>query len=325
MSLHISNTLLSQNIDGGEDFFMIELPSIQQLENLIIYSKARDLAAAAKEANITQSAFGFQMKKLEEIVGVQLVSHNDKSSDLTAEGRLFLPRAEKIVSELSSAVKDMRSLTGGQEVNLTVGALMSLGDVLMNQHITYFKKYNANIKISIYNLESKELLRRLKNNTLDIVSTFSLDKYNDLDECENNFFCNERMVYYAPNIEGRGGGVINIEEICAHPLVQYSPYYLMNETINKYFASQRYTPETEAWFSTPYSIIHYCQQNQVGALLSERLLNAFGFYDGYYDVEPAFKVKCHLLYKKTNPKYKFIKIFVNYVNTLYNKNECNCE
>lgn len=306
---------------------MIELPSIQQLENFIIYSKSSDIAAAAKEANITQSAFGFQMKKLEEIVGIQLITHSDRRSELTAEGKLFLVRAESIVAELTAAVKDMRQLTGGEEVNLSVGALMSLGDVLMNQHITYFKKYNANIKVSIYNLESKELLTRLKDGTLDIVSTFSLDQSSDLGEYEKNFFCNERMVYYAPNIEARSS-LLNIEDICSHPLVQYSPYYLMNATINDYFARQHYTPETEAWFSTPYSIIHYCQQNQVGALLSERLLNALGFYDGfydgYYDVEPVFNVKCHLLYKKTNPKYKFIKIFINYVNSIYNKNECGC-
>ena len=43
---------------------MIELPSIQQLENFIIYSKVKDIATAAREANVTRSAFSFQMKKL---------------------------------------------------------------------------------------------------------------------------------------------------------------------------------------------------------------------------------------------------------------------
>ena len=296
---------------------MIELPSIHQLENFIIYSRVKDISVAAKEANITQSTFSFQMKKLEELVGVQLINFSSSGSELTAEGKLFLPRAEKIVAELSSAVKDMRRLTGGEDVHLPIGAPMSLGDILMNQHITYFKKYNANIKINIYNLESKELLHRLKEGSLDIVSIFSLDiSSENLAGFEKKFFCDEHMVYYAPNIEF-GGNTVNIEEICSYPLVQYSPYYLMHATINNYFAQYNYTPETEAWFSTPYSIIHYCQQNRVGALLSQRLVNNLGFYDGYYDIEPDFKVQCHLLYKKTNPNYKFIKIFINYVNGIY--------
>ena len=43
---------------------MIELPSIQQLENFIIYSKVKDIATAAREANVTRSVFSFQMKKI---------------------------------------------------------------------------------------------------------------------------------------------------------------------------------------------------------------------------------------------------------------------
>ena len=46
-------------------------------------------------------------------------------------------------------------------------------------------------------------------------------------EYENIFFCDEEMVYYAPNIEHLGN-IINVEEIAQYPMVQYSPYYLMN-------------------------------------------------------------------------------------------------
>ncbi len=45
---------------------MIELPSIQQLENFIIYSKVKDIALAAKEANVTQSENSLPKIKLEE-------------------------------------------------------------------------------------------------------------------------------------------------------------------------------------------------------------------------------------------------------------------
>lgn len=295
---------------------MIELPSIQQLENFIIYSKVKDIATAAEKANITQSAFSFQMKKLEELVGVQLVNHEQKNSDLTKEGKVFLIKAEQIVAELTQTIKEMKKLNG-EQVSLSVGALMSLGDMLINQHLIYFNKYNANIKINLYNLEAKNLLRKLHEGQMDIISTFCSDDI-DKNEYENVFFCNEKMVYYAPNIEIRGN-VINIEEICENPLIQYSPYYLMYATIENYFKKHGYEPEVEAWFSTPYAIMHYCQQNQVGAVLSERLLNAMGFYDGYYEIEPKFELKCHLVYKKANPKYKYIKIFTNYVGSLFNK------
>ena len=68
---------------------MIELPSIQQLENFIIYGKVRNFATAAHRANITQSAFSFQMKKLEEMLNIQLITRSNRGSDLTREGEFF--------------------------------------------------------------------------------------------------------------------------------------------------------------------------------------------------------------------------------------------
>ena len=130
---------------------MIELPSIQQLENFIIYSQVKDFALAAEKAGVTQSAFRFQMKKLEEVVGAQLISHNNKNSELTEDGKIFLSKVENIVDQLKQAVKEVNT-SSGEQVCLSVGALMSLGDVLLDQHLTYFKKYNANIKINLSNL-----------------------------------------------------------------------------------------------------------------------------------------------------------------------------
>ena len=67
----------------------MELPTIQELKNFIIYSKYRNFTAAAKAANITQSAFSAQMKKLEEIVGVCLIERSNRGSHLTPDGELF--------------------------------------------------------------------------------------------------------------------------------------------------------------------------------------------------------------------------------------------
>ena len=46
----------------------MDLPSIQQLRNFVIYGKYGNFTTAANAANITQSAFSAQMKKLEDLV-----------------------------------------------------------------------------------------------------------------------------------------------------------------------------------------------------------------------------------------------------------------
>lgn len=56
----------------------MELPNIQTLRSFVIYGRLGNFTLAAKEANVTQSAFSAQIKKLEIIVGVPLIRRDNK-------------------------------------------------------------------------------------------------------------------------------------------------------------------------------------------------------------------------------------------------------
>lgn len=294
----------------------MELPSIQQLENFLIYARVRNFTLAAQEANITQSAFSFQMKKLEELVGVQLITRSNRGSELTKAGEKFQHDVQKIIDGLTNCMHETQALAGKSEP-LGVGTLMSLGDVLMNRHLAYFQQHNLDLTINVYNLEAREMLRHLRENRLDIISTFLLPQL-DIEDFERVYFCNEKMVYFAPNI-GKKGDSLTAAEIASLPFAQYSPYYYMNSVIDRYFQDKSLYPAVEAWLSTPYAMMNYCQQNRAGAVLSERFLEAMNVSSGYYDMNPPFNLKCYLVYKKSNPKYEQMKIFINYICSLYKK------
>lgn len=67
------------------------LPTIEQMECFIIYGRAGNFARAAREANITQSAFSAQIKHLECVLGVKLIERSPRGSHLTEEGSVFFP------------------------------------------------------------------------------------------------------------------------------------------------------------------------------------------------------------------------------------------
>lgn len=295
----------------------MELPSIQQLENFITYARVKNFTLAAQKANITQSAFSFQMKKLEELVGIQLIARSNRGSDLTKAGREFLKRVQVIIDDLHDCMYYMEKLSG-EDTTLNIGALMSLGDVLLNKHLTYFQQENKSIHLNIYNLESREMLRQLRDNQMDVISTFLLPQL-DINEFEKIFFCDEKLVYFAPNLDiVSNNGIIDVTVPGEYPLVQYSPYYYMNAVIYNFFCEHAVMPEVEAWLSTPYAMINYCQHNKVGGILSERLLNEMHIQTGYYEMKPSFILKCYLLYKKTNPKYRAMKLFIDHIINFYN-------
>ena len=62
------------------------LPTIEQMECFIIYGRAGNFARAAREANITQSAFSAQIKHLEFDSGLKRIDRSPRRSHITEEG-----------------------------------------------------------------------------------------------------------------------------------------------------------------------------------------------------------------------------------------------
>ena len=87
---------------------MIELPTIQQLKCLLCYGKENNFTRGAQQANITQSAFSAQIKKLEETVGLELIQRTNKGSHLTPSGEKMLAIAEKHLTNLQQEILTLR-------------------------------------------------------------------------------------------------------------------------------------------------------------------------------------------------------------------------
>ena len=101
-----------------------DLPSIQQMECFIIYGRVQNFTRAAKEANITQSAFSAQMKNLESTLGVALIQRSKRGSHLTPEGEAFLKRITAWMDGLHKIVYDLQSTAATQSVELNVGIVL---------------------------------------------------------------------------------------------------------------------------------------------------------------------------------------------------------
>jgi DNA-binding transcriptional LysR family regulator len=289
-----------------------ELPSIQELVNFLIYAKVRNFTLAANQALITQSAFSAQMKKLEEILGVQLIIRSNRGSSLTPEGERFFNRINQILPELIEAIYELQELSSQKPLELKVGVLTSLGDILMSQHVTYFRK-NGNIRLTVYSMEKDDLLQSLNNGQIDVVSTFLAPDQKSL-TFDQALFRQDRLAYYAPNISQLKNPV-SLSEVLQFPLATYPPNSFMNKLIGQSFNATGKVPLIAAQLPSPYAIIQFCKENCVGALVTERILNTLGLCpgQGYFTLHPPSLLKAYLLYKKENPKYNAIKRFVDYV------------
>ena len=60
-------------------------------------------------------------------------------------------------------------------------------------------------------------------------------------------------------------------------------------------------------------MVYYCQQNEAGALLPERLLRTLGCEDGWYELEVPLRTDACLIYKKHSPKIRLIRDYADHV------------
>ncbi|RYL95197.1 LysR family transcriptional regulator [Sporolactobacillus sp. THM7-4] len=290
------------------------MPSMTELENFIIYGKVKNFSIAADEAGVTQSAFSFQMKKLEDIIGVKLIERSNRGSKLTPEGEFFYRKLTTILPNLRAAIYDVQQITGKKPLELKVGVLASLGDVLMNQHAAYFHEKYSNIFITVYSMEKDNLIQSLENERIDIASTFISDEMK-VDSFDRASFRTDRLIYYAPRLS-ISEKKISARTILKFPFVKYPSRYLMTTITEAYLIQYAHArPNAMVQLSTPYAIINYCKENDAGALLPERLLTALQENEelSCCNTDPVFDLKTHLLYKKSNPKYRVMKLFIDYV------------
>lgn len=304
-------------MDCGAFFMMGELPSIQQMECFIIYGRVQNFTRAAKEANITQSAFSAQMKNLENTLGVALIQRSKRGSHLTEAGEKFLKSITAWMDGLHRIVYELQTVDESQPVELNVGILRTLGDIQMNRHIAHFRQTNKNLCFNIFDLEMDQIRRALRDDRLDVVSTYFVaeDFPDGIPEAfAVAHFCWDSLVYYAPLLQPAQVPVTR-EEILKEPLVIYPKNYFMNKTFRRYFhdVGDKAKPFISARLSTPYAMVYYCQQNEAGALLPERLLKTLGCEEGWYPLAKPLRADACLVYKKDSPKIAQIRAYVSYV------------
>lgn len=153
----------------------MELPNIQTLRSFVIYGRLGNFTLAAKEANVTQSAFSAQIKKLEIIVGVPLIRRDNKGSSLTVEGEIFYKEAERILSALEQAVVSTQTMYDSRRPELHVAVMRSMGDVVMNTHIAYFKKHRPDFIVNVYDMEEEEIISDLYAERVDVAFVYITD------------------------------------------------------------------------------------------------------------------------------------------------------
>jgi DNA-binding transcriptional LysR family regulator len=82
---------------------------------------------AADALNVTQTAITQRLRHLEDFLGVTLVERTTRSVSLTNIGEDFLPRARRLLQELSAALTEIRETGKAQRGDVSVACVPTAG------------------------------------------------------------------------------------------------------------------------------------------------------------------------------------------------------
>ncbi len=141
---------------------------LSQLQCFIAVLEEGGFKRATARLGITQPALSYQIKRLEEELGVQVFRRGPGGITPTEAGRVLLDHAHQIIATVREAHQAVRELSGGVSGEIRVGAIKCVGTYFLPQVLWEVRARHPMVRPTILYRDSDELLEALVANRLDV-------------------------------------------------------------------------------------------------------------------------------------------------------------
>ncbi|MBO0359421.1 LysR family transcriptional regulator [Hymenobacter sp. BT186] len=142
--------------------------TIQQLEYLVALDTHRQFVLAAEKCHVTQPTLSMQLQKLEEELGVLLFDRTNKGVQPTVIGAKVVQQARQVLREMQQ-LREVVQLEKGELVGeLRLGIIPTLAPYLVPLFLVELVEQHPQLRVQVEELQSAQILPRLKDHTLDI-------------------------------------------------------------------------------------------------------------------------------------------------------------
>ena len=142
--------------------------NFQQLEYLIALDTHRQFVGAAASCCVTQPALSMQLQKLEDELGVLLFDRKKKRLEPTSVGVKVVAHARQVLREVQ-LLREVVQVEKGELVGeVRLGIIPTLAPYLVPLFLVALAERNPHLRVRVEELQSEELVRRLKSHQLDV-------------------------------------------------------------------------------------------------------------------------------------------------------------
>ena len=140
---------------------------IRQLHYFREIVNQASISKAAEALHIAQPPLSQLLKKLETELGTTLIHRYRKKWEFTETGELLYQHAEQMLMQMQDVKQRIQEIEQGTAGTMRIGVSSACSNMLID-YISMYRTKFPNVKISIINGDSEDLLKRLENRELDL-------------------------------------------------------------------------------------------------------------------------------------------------------------
>jgi LysR family hydrogen peroxide-inducible transcriptional activator len=141
--------------------------TITQLKYVLAVAEHKNFTLAAEKCFVTQPTLSMQIQKIEEELNIQIFDRTKKPIQLTDIGQKIVNQAKNIVNEadrIQDIVEQQKGFIGGE---FRLGIIPTIMPTLLPMFLNNFIKKYPKVKLIIEELNTDEIITKLKNGNLD--------------------------------------------------------------------------------------------------------------------------------------------------------------
>ncbi len=244
---------------------------LRQLKYFVEVGRLGSFSQASKALFITQSTISQQIQKLEEELGVELLTRDTRHVTLSDYGEQFFPCAVQVLEEARAGaerIKDVKALKVG---TLSVGATYSFGPLLKQTVLDFYRKF-PRIRLNLVITSQDDLKQKLLARELDVILTYKSPLGDDRIESHLLFQSRLCMVGRIGELKGLGREV-SVYDLSRFPLALPSKGLQARDTLEDILFAQNVNMDIRLEINSVRSLLDLVGSSPLVTVLSEEAIH----------------------------------------------------
>lgn len=209
---------------------------LRQLKYFVEVARLGSFSMASKVLFITQSTISQQIQKLEEELGVDLLTRDTRHVALSDYGEQFYPCAVQVLEEARAGTERIRDVKALKVGTLSIGATYSFGP-LLKRTVQDFYKLFPHIRLNLVITSKEELQQKMLDRELDLSLTYKSPLGDE--RIESQFLFQSRLCLIGRIGELKGiGKEASIQDLSRFPLALPSKGLQARDTLEDVLFAQ---------------------------------------------------------------------------------------